>query len=94
VAIPWQSTEVLVMRGFGGLRAYPVPTDGREEIGVENHECAYCGVSLAGARCIRRRRSTGFGLANQVIERFCEPRCRDLFDEHVPKWGQRRRFQQ
>ena len=75
------------MRSFGMLRAYPVPSDGREEIGSEGHECAYCGVSLAGARCIRCRRSTGFGRANEVIERFCGRRCRGLFDERGSKWS-------
>jgi hypothetical protein len=79
------SVEVVLMRRFGVLSAHPVPTDGREEIGSENHECAYCGVSLAGARCLRRRRSTGFGRANEVIERFCGRRCRGLFDERGPR---------
>ena len=78
------------MQYFGVLRAYPVLTDGKKEVGAEGHEChecAYCGVSLAGARCIRRRRSTGFGLANEVINRFCGRRCRGLFDERGPKWS-------
>jgi hypothetical protein len=57
----------------------------REEIGSVGHECAYCGVSLAEARCIRRRRSTGFGRANGTIERFCGRRCRGLFDERGPR---------
>lgn len=78
---------VLVMRRFGSLRVHPVPTDGRKEVGSEGHECTYCDVSIAGARCIRRRRSTGFGRANEVIERFCDRRCRGLFDERGPKWS-------
>ena len=77
--------EVLVMRRFGVLSVHPVPTDGRKEVGGEGHECAYCDISLAGACCIRRRRSTGFGRANEVIERFCDRRCRGLFDERGPK---------
>jgi hypothetical protein len=76
-----------VVRCFGVLSVHPVPTDSRKEVGSENHECAYCGVALAGARCIRRRRSTGFGRANEVIERFCGRRCRGLFDERGPKWS-------
>jgi hypothetical protein len=73
------------MRRFGALRAYPVPGRGREEVGGEGDECVYCGVSLAEARCLRRRRSTGFGRANVVIERFCERRCRGLFNERGPR---------
>jgi len=64
---------------------YSVLGRGREEVGSAGNECAYCGVSLAGARCLRRRRSTGFGRANVVIERFCDRRCRGLFDERGPR---------
>ena len=71
----------LLMRHFSPLLAYSVLSEGRDEIGS-----AYCGVSLAGARCIRRRRSTGFGHANRISERFCERRCHGLFDERGPKW--------
>jgi hypothetical protein len=77
--------EALLMRRFGTLLAYRALGRGREEVGDEGDECAYCGVSLAGARCVRRRRSTGFGQANVVIERFCESRCRGLFDERGPR---------
>jgi len=73
------------MRRFGVLRAYSVAGQGREEVGSEGDECAYCEVSLAGARCLHRRRSTGFGRANVVIERFCDRRCRGLFDERGPR---------
>ena len=73
------------MRRFGSLRASPLLGQDREEIGGVGDECAYCGVSVAEARCLRRRRSTGFGRANETIERFCEPRCRGLFDERGPR---------
>jgi hypothetical protein len=76
---------VVLMRRFGSLRASPLLGQDREEIGSAGDECAYCGVALAGARCLRRRRSTGFERANMVIERFCEPRCRGLFDERGPR---------
>lgn len=75
----------VLMRRFGSLRASPMLGQDREEIGSVRHECAYCGVSLAEARCIRRRRSIGFGGANETIERFCGRRCRGLFDERGPR---------
>jgi hypothetical protein len=75
----------VLMRRFGSLRAFPLLGQDRKEIGSVGNECAYCGVALAEARCIRRRRSTGFGRANVVIERFCERRCRGLFDERGPR---------
>ena len=70
---------------FGSLRASPMLGQDRAEIGDEGDECAYCEVSLAEARRIRRRRSTGFGRANVVIERFCGRRCRGMFDERGPR---------
>ena len=75
----------VLMHRFGSLRASPLLGQDREEIGGVGDKCAYCGVSLAEARCLRRRRSTGFGRANETIERFCEPRCRGLFDERGPR---------
>ena len=78
------SVGVVLMRRFGSLRASPVLGQDREEIGDEGEACAYCKVSLTGAHCIRRRRSTGFGRANETIERFCGRRCRGLFDERGP----------
>ena len=75
----------VLMHRFGSLRASPLLGQDREEIGDEGDECAYCGVSLAEARCIRRRHSTGFGRANVVIERFCRRRCRGMFDERGPR---------
>ena len=73
------------MRRFGSLCASPLLDQDREEIGSVGNECMYCGVSLAEASCLRRRRSTGFGRANVAIERFCERRCRGLFDERGPR---------
>ena len=79
------SVGVVLMRRFGSLRASPMLGQDREEIGDEGEACAYCKVSLTRAHCIRRRRSTGFGRANETIERFCGRRCRGLFDERGPR---------
>ena len=66
-------------------------TPEREELGGEGETGAYCDVSLAGARCLSRRVSTGFGAANVTDETFCDRRCRGVYDERGPKdasqWG-------
>ena len=54
-------------------------------VGGEGETCVYCNVSLAGARCVSRRVSTGFGAANVTDEAFCDRRCRGLYDERGPK---------
>ena len=51
-----------------------------EAVGGEAEACAYCEVSLAGAHCVSRRVSTGFGAANVTDEAFCDRRCRGLYD--------------
>ena len=62
-----------------------------DELGDKGEACEYCDVSLAGARCVSRRVSTGFGAANIAYEAFCDPHCRGLYDERGPKnasqWG-------
>ena len=60
-------------------------TPERGAVGGEGEACAYCNVSLAGARCVSRRVSTGFGAANVTHETFCDRCCRGLYDERGPK---------
>ena len=52
---------------------------------VGGEACAYCEVSLAGARCVSRRVSTGFGAANVTDQAFCDQRCRGRYDQRGPK---------
>ena len=56
-------------------------------VGGEAKACAYCEVALAGARCLSRRVSTGFGATNVTDEAFCDRRCRGLYDRRSPKDG-------
>ena len=44
-----------------------------EAVGGEAEACAYCEVSLAGAHCVSRRVSTGFGAANVTDEAILRP---------------------
>ena len=75
---------------IAGLWARTLSSE-REIVGGEKEACAYCDVSLVGARCISRRVSTSFGAANVKDEAFCDRRCRGLYDERGPKnasqWG-------
>ena len=50
-------------------------------VGGEAEACAYCEVSLAGAHCVSRRVSTGFGAANVMDQVFCDRRCRGCYDQ-------------
>ena len=54
-------------------------------VGGEAEACAYCAVSLAGARCLSRRVSTGFGAANVMDQAFCDRHCRGRYDQRGPK---------
>ena len=56
-----------------------------EAVGGEAEACACCEVSLAGARCLSRRVSTGFGAANVTGQVFCDRRCRGLYDRRGSK---------
>ena len=62
-----------------------------EAVGDEDETCAYCEVSLAGARCLSRRVSTGFGAANVTGQVFCDRRCRGRYDQrgskHASQWA-------
>ena len=71
-------------RPVGGLWVRSLTLE-REAVGGEGKACAYCDVSLAGARCVSRRVSTGFGAANVKDETFCDRHCRGLYDERGPK---------
>jgi hypothetical protein len=71
-------------REIAGLRARSLIPD-REAVGDEGEACAYCEVSLADAKCLSRRVSTGFGMANVRDEAFCNQRCRGLYDQRGPK---------
>ena len=53
--------------------------------GGEAEACAYCEVALAGAHCVSRRVSTGFGAANVTDQAFCDQRCRGRYDQRGPK---------
>ena len=56
-----------------------------EAVGGEAEACVYCEVSLAGARCLSRRVSTGLGAANVTGQVFCDRRCRGRYDQRGPK---------
>ena len=56
-----------------------------EAVGGEAEACVYCEVSLAGARCLSRHVSTGFGAANVTDQVFCDRRCRGRYDQRGPK---------
>ena len=73
---------------IAGLRARSLIPD-REAVSDEGEACAYCEVSLADAKCLSRRVSTGFGMANVRDEAFCNQRCRGLYDERGPKTASR-----
>ena len=53
-------------REIAGLRARSLIPD-REAVGDEGEACAYCEVSLADAKCLSRRVSTGFGDRKSVV---------------------------
>ena len=71
-------------REIAGLWARALLPDS-ETVGDEAEACAYCEVSLAGARCLSRRVSTGFGAANVTDQAFCDRRCRGRYDRRGPK---------
>ena len=68
---------------IAGLWARALTSNGA--VGDEAETCAYCEVSLAGARCLSRRVSTGFGAANVTNQAFCDRRCRGRYDQRGPK---------
>ena len=59
-------------REIAGLWARALTSN--EAVGGEAEACAYCEVALAGAHCVSRRVSTGFGAANVTDEAFCDRR--------------------
>ena len=71
-------------REIAGLWARALMS-GSKPVGFEGEACAYCEAALAGARCLSRRVSTGFGAANVTDQVFCDRRCRGRYDQRGPK---------